>query len=153
MIGHELERVDGLDDFGLERSRLAIELSSSDVRETQSHVGDTIRSPNLNPGDDVREVMLDQEQAEVVLDYLERYEYASLPHVTLALLWHTMMRLGAAQSLDLGDYSPEAQCLTVEHRPETGTPIKKGSQGERLVALSGELCMLLGDWYAISGRT
>ena len=102
-----------------------------------------VRSPDLHPGEDVREVMLDSEQAEAVLDYLERYEYASLPHVTLVLLWHTMMRLGAARSLDLGDYSPEDQYLTVEHRPETGTPIKKGSQGERLVALSGELCMLL----------
>jgi integrase len=105
-----------------------------------------VRSPDLKPGDDVRDVMLDHEQAEPVLDYLERYEYASLPHVTLALLWHTMMRLGAARALDVGDYSPEEQYLTVEHRPETGTPVKKGSQGERHVALSGELCMLLDDW-------
>ncbi|RQG91792.1 tyrosine-type recombinase/integrase [Natrarchaeobius chitinivorans] len=105
-----------------------------------------VRSPDLHPGEDVREVMLDSEQAKAVLEYLERYEYASLPHVTLALLWHTMMRLGAARTLDLKDYSPEDQCLAVEHRPETGTPIKKGSQGERLVALSGELCMLLDDW-------
>ncbi|WP_049804938.1 site-specific integrase [Natrinema pellirubrum] len=89
--------------------------------------------------------MLDYEQAEPVQIYLERYEYASLPHVTIALLWHTMMRLGATRALDVGDYSPEEQYLTVEHRPVTGTPVKKETQGERHVALSGELCLLLDD--------
>ncbi|WP_121744795.1 site-specific integrase [Natronorubrum halophilum] len=62
-----------------------------------------VRSPDLRPGEGVREVMLDQEQAEAVLDHLERYEYASLPHVTLAFLWHTMIRMGAARSLDVED--------------------------------------------------
>ena len=35
--------------------------------------------------------MLDTEQADVVSPF-KKYEYASLPHVTLLLLWHTMMR-------------------------------------------------------------
>lgn len=89
---------------------------------------------------------LGTDRSETALDYLERYEYASLPHVTLALLWHTMMRMGGARALDVEDYSPEDQYLSVVHRPETGTPIKNGTQGDRFVALPGQMCMLLDDW-------
>ncbi|ELZ12533.1 integrase domain-containing protein SAM domain-containing protein [Halovivax asiaticus JCM 14624] len=119
-------------------------LGTIDAVDPDLHV--KVQSPNLRPGDNVREVMLDSEDAEAALDYLERYEYASLPHVTMALLWHTMMRMGAAHALDIGDYSPEDQCVSVVHRPDEGTPIKNGTRGERLVGLSGELCLLLDDW-------
>lgn len=33
--------------------------------------------------------MLDGERAESVLIYLEKYEYAALPHVSIALVWST----------------------------------------------------------------
>lgn len=107
-----------------------------------------VQSPSLNPNDNVRDVMLDQEQANLLLGYLEKYEYASLNHVVMALLWHTMMRIGGAQSLDLDDYDRHDQYLEVHHRPETDTPIKNQEQGERLVALSGPMCSLLDDWIA-----
>jgi integrase len=105
-----------------------------------------VRSPAVGREEGSREVMLDSEAAEVVLTYLETYEYASAEHVTLSLLWHTMMRRGAAHGLDVDDYHPEDRCLEVVHRPETDTPIKNGKRGERLVALSGDLCNLLDDW-------
>ena len=57
-----------------------------------------------------------------------------------------MMRLGGARALDIEDYSPTEQYVEVRHRPEAGTPIKNGEQGERIVALSGRLCNLLDDW-------
>ncbi len=107
-----------------------------------------VQSPSLAPGDNARDVLLDTEQANAVLAYLEKYEYASLPHVTLTLLWHTMMRRGAARALDVADYDPNEQLLAVTHRPETGTPIKNGQEGERLVALNGWVCQLLDDWVA-----
>ncbi|MFP9062236.1 tyrosine-type recombinase/integrase [Natrialbaceae archaeon A-chndr2] len=119
-------------------------LGTIDAVDPELHV--KVRSPDLRDGDNVREVMLESEDAEAALGYLERYEYASLPHVSMALLWHTMMRIGAAHALDLDDYSPEDQCVAVVHRPDEGTPIKNGTRGERLVGLSGELCLLLDDW-------
>lgn len=119
-------------------------LGTIDAVDPELHV--KIQSPDLRPGDNVREVMLDSEDAEAALGYFERYEYASLPHVTMALLWHTMMRMGVAHALDVDDYSSEDQYVAVVHRPDEGTPIKNGTRGERLVGLSGQLCMLLDDW-------
>ncbi len=107
-----------------------------------------VRSPSLTPEQNTRHVKLDSEQATKVLSYLEKYEYATFGHVTVALLWHTMMRVGAAHSLDLDDYCSDEQYLEVHHRPETGTPIKNKEDGERLVALSDDLCELLDDWIA-----
>ena len=115
-----------------------------DAVDPELHI--KVRSPDLRPGDNVREVMLEREDAEAALKYLERYEYASLPHVTLALLWHTMMRMGAAHALDVYDFSPEDKCVAVVHRPDQGTPIKNGVRGERLVGLSGQICIHLDDW-------
>ena len=119
-------------------------LGTIDAVDPDLHV--KVRLPDLAPEDNVRDVMLEREDAESILDYLEKYEYASLPHVTVALLWHTMMRMGGAHALDVEDYSPTEQYVEIRHRPETGTPIKNGEQGERIVALSGHVCNLLDDW-------
>jgi integrase len=92
--------------------------------------------------------MLDSDRATEVLCYLEKYQYGSIEHVSIALLWHTMMRVGALHSLDLCDYDSDEQFLEIHHRPEQGTPIKNQQAGERLVALSSQLCELLDDWIS-----
>jgi len=105
-------------------------LESIDGVEQDLHV--KVRSPNITADQNTREVMLDADDAEPMLEYLERHEYASRRHVTVSLLWHTMMRIGAAHALDVEDYDPEGQCLEIRHRPDTGTPIKnqwKGGSG------------------------
>lgn len=107
-----------------------------------------VQSPTLADGENARDVLLNGTEAEAVLDYLETYEYASAPHVTLALLWQTSMRRGAVRALDIEDYDPEAALLDVRHRPEKGTPIKNKQAGERMVALSPTLCDLLDAWIA-----
>jgi site-specific recombinase XerD len=45
-------------------------------------------------------------------------------------------------------YDAEEQYLKIRHRPETGTPVKNQGDGERLVALSDDVCNLLDDWLA-----
>jgi len=107
-----------------------------------------VRSPTLSGDDNVRDVMLDTERAEEILEYLRTYEYASRPHVLLTLLWHTMMRVGAAHALDVSDYDSQEQSLQVVHRSDSGTPIKNKERGERFIALSQEVCGLLDDWIA-----
>jgi hypothetical protein len=54
-----------------------------------------VRSLDVTTEENTRDVMLDTDTTEAMLEYLERYEYASLHHVTVSLLWHTMMRMGA----------------------------------------------------------
>lgn len=119
---------------------------SIDAVESDLHT--KVRSPVLRDGQNVRDVMLESDRADELLLYLERYEYASRQHVALKLMWHTMMRVGAVHSLDVDDYDPDEQSIAVVHRPETGTTIKNGENGERLVALSGDVCRLLDDWIA-----
>ena len=119
-------------------------LGTIDAVDPELHV--KVVSPDVTPNENSRDVKLDSEDAEAILEYLETYEYASRPHVTLALFWHTMMRRGAARALDVEDYHPEEQCLEVRHRPEEDTPIKNGFDGVRFIGLSGWLCQLLDDW-------
>jgi integrase len=90
--------------------------------------------------------MLDSDRADQILAYLEKYEYASRPHVVLTLMWHTMMRVGEVHALDCLDYDPANRSLEIIHRPETGTTLKNQKQGERFVALSDEVGELLDDW-------
>lgn len=62
-----------------------------------------VHSPNVTADENTREVMLDVDDAEPMLEYLELYEYASIQHVTLSILWKTMMRVSAARALDVED--------------------------------------------------
>lgn len=105
-----------------------------------------VKSSSLSADENSRDVELHTEEAEQILAYLEKYEYASLRHVTLTLLWHTMMRRGAARALDLQDYYRGEQYLEVVHRPESETPLKNGDGGERFVAISDEIAEILNDW-------
>lgn len=107
---------------------------------------EVVRSPAVGREEGNRDVLLESDEAETVLSYLETYHYASPEHVTLALLWRTMLRCGAAHGLDVEDYRQEDQCLQIVHRSEMDTPIENGKRGERLLALSGWMCNLLDDW-------
>ena len=90
--------------------------------------------------------MLGADDAEAMLTYLRRYEYASLRHVTATLLWHTMLRMGSIRALDVEDYDSEEQSLTLRHQPDTDTPLKNKRQGERIIAISNDVCLVLDDW-------
>ncbi len=119
-------------------------LESIDAVEQNLHK--KVRSPDVTPGENSRDVMLETEDAEKVLAYLERYEYASIRHVTATLLWHTMLRMGSVRALDIEDYDPEEQSLRLRHRPDTDTPLKNKGEGERIIAVSNEVCLVLDDW-------
>jgi len=100
--------------------------------------------------EDAREEMLAPERAEKVLAHLAQYEYASLPHVLLEVLWHTGLRIGATRGLDVEDFNAEDQYLKLVHRHNDGTTLKNGKEGERLVALSDRVCELLEDWLEVN---
>lgn len=101
--------------------------------------------PKAPPEDQQRDELLESERAEEILSYLMQFYCASIQHVVLALLWETGMRIGAAKGLDVRDVNLDDRFLSLNHRPETGTPLKNGSSGERLVAISPDLTRLLED--------
>ena len=119
-------------------------LESIDAVEQDLHT--KVRSPDITPRENSRDVMLETDDAETMLAHLERYEYASIRHVTAALLWHTMLRMGSVRALDVEDYDPEEQSLRLRHRPETDTPLKNKREGERIIAVSNDVCLVLNDW-------
>ena len=119
-------------------------LESIDAVEQDLHR--KVRSPDITPRENSRDVMLETDDAEAILAYLERYEYASLRHVTATVLWHTMLRMGSLRALDVEDYDPEEQSLRLQHRPDTDTPLKNKREGERIIAVSNDVCLVLDDW-------
>ncbi|WP_424015065.1 tyrosine-type recombinase/integrase [Halorubrum xinjiangense] len=112
-------------------------------------LSDLVRSPDLDAEANVRDEMIEVDRAKEILQHLKKYEYASLGHVTLHLLWHTGVRIGALHALDVDDYLRDEQQLEVRHRPDTETPIKNKDNGERNVNISGDTCELLDDWLDV----
>ena len=108
--------------------------------------------PSTNSDEESREEMLDSKSAEAMLNYLDRYEYASKSHALLTVLWTTGCRMGGAHSLDVGDFDPNAQSLAFRHRPEQGTRLKNKQSGERLCALSSDAAEVLEDYIAVNRK-
>jgi len=119
---------------------------SIDAVEQDLHEKFEALMPQLDKNDEQSETILDTEQAEALLEYQRKFEHASRAHVIMEILWHTGIRLGSLRSLDVEDYDGDAERLAVRHRPETDTPLKNGKEGERIIALSAEVCRSIEDW-------
>jgi len=107
-----------------------------------------VLKPSLDKTDEQSESILNTDRAKEILDYQRKYEYASRPHVIMEILWHTGIRLGTLHALDVQDYDSDAEQLRVRHRPKTGTPLKNGTEGERVLAVDAEVCRVIEDWLA-----
>ena len=102
--------------------------------------------PSLDKYENRRDESLSAERARSILDFLERFEYASRDHVAFLVLWKTGMRTGGLRSLDVEDYYPRKGALELVHRPETGTPLKNKEAGERMIALGERECEVIDDY-------
>jgi site-specific recombinase XerD len=118
------------------------------VEGVPSELYDKVLIPRVPPEERQRDETLDADDAEEILEYLQRYHYASSEHVILALLWETGMRMGGALALDLDDVLLDEKTLRLVHRPETDTPLKNGERGERLVAVSSDLVTIFEDYIS-----
>lgn len=105
-----------------------------------------VQVPRVRPEERKRDETLDADTAQDILSYLSRFEYSSLEHVLIALLWETGMQIGAVRSLDLPDFNRENNHLRLVHRPASDTTLKNGTAGERLVAIRTDLARLLDDY-------
>jgi site-specific recombinase XerD len=102
--------------------------------------------PSMNPGEDVRDNIIAIEEAEQILDYLDKFHYGSYRHALFATAWETHIRTGTLHSLDTSDVLKEEQALRIEHRPDSGTRLKNGQRANRIIALSSDLVTLLIDY-------
>ncbi|PHQ39908.1 integrase [Halorubrum persicum] len=98
------------------------------------------------PEDDSRDTMIDSETAAQILQYLQKYEHGTLKHTVFSLLWDTGFRVGTLRAIDLEDYHSGEQFIEVEHRAETGTPLKNKYGAEREVNLHEWVCDVIDDY-------
>lgn len=114
---------------------------------------DQVPLPRMDGEADVSDSTLDPDRAIEIVDYLDRFEYASRRHVIVMLLWHTGCRVGALRALDLGDLDLDGErpradgpAIHFVHRPETGTPLKNKEKSERWNAISAHVAEVLDDY-------
>jgi site-specific recombinase XerD len=110
----------------------------------QEGIPDVCESPHTRGAQRSDIVRHDRQKA--IVDHLEKFRYASLEHVIIALLSHTGLRAGAVRGLDVADVNIEEQSLDIVHRPSFGTPLKNKESGERKVAISERMCDILSDY-------
>jgi integrase len=97
-------------------------------------------------GNDSRDEFIEAERISEILEYLEKYEYASLRHVITLLLWRTGLRQSSLHALDVDDLIHEPPMLKVRHRPDEGTPLKNNTHGERNVPLTENDLEVIEDY-------
>lgn len=104
--------------------------------------------PNLDKDDEVREEIIDSESAKAILSWLRKYQYGDVQHIVWLLLSACGARIGGIHSLDTADFGrgDEGPYLKFRHRPETGTSLKNGKQGERRVSIKASTADVLDDY-------
>lgn len=114
-----------------------------------SDLPEKVDIPSVAAGENSRDDMVSAEMVKEVLDYLQKYEYATLEHVVWVLLANTGIRISAARSLDLTDYkSSDDGKLILVHRPASDTPLKNKKGSEREVHLSSPVKEVLDDFVS-----
>lgn len=134
-LHNELETLRGLFEY-LER-----------IEAVPEGLAERVHVPDVPPEARSRETNLPSERALALLrHYRESDTYASRNHALLELAWHTAARVGAIRALDLADFDRGDNAVEFVHRPGTGTPLKNGINGQRMVALSDEVASVLATY-------
>ena len=107
----------------------------ADIEGAHDGLAEKVHSIELPDGAASRTVHLDAERAHDILDYLGEHHYASRDHVVMVILWRTAMRRSALRAIDVDDLQPEDHAIELKNRPDTGTKLKNGDNGERWVYL------------------
>lgn len=117
----------------------------SSIEAVPEDLASKVLVPSVASDEEQRESMIEAEHAQEILTRLSKFHYASRDHTIFALLWETGMRIGALRGIDLKDIDLENRTISLVNRPETGTPLKNGKKGERMIAISSELEDLIND--------
>ena len=116
------------------------------IEAVPQNLYDKVMVPRVRPEERQRDETLDADDAQEILEYLSKYEYASKEHAVMALLWQTGIRVGSAHSLDVDDVSLDENYVQLIHRPDEGTTLKNGKSGQRPVALTPDVSEVLADY-------
>ncbi len=112
------------------------------IEAVEDGLSEKINVPDVPQDERSRETKLDTDDAVQLIRHYRDSEtdYGTNFHALLELAWHTGARLGALRGLDLRDYDSGEQYVEFVHRPQTDTPLKNKTHGERVVSLRREVC-------------
>lgn len=119
-------------------------------------LAENIQTPSLARNEAVRDTTIEPEQVNKILDYCEKFEYATARHTVFLLLWHTGIRLGTLRSLDLDDYHSHEKTdtdlgyIVINHRPNSDTPLKNKKAAERQINLFPAVCEVIDDYIQMN---
>lgn len=109
-------------------------------------LAEKLQAPELPDGAEASDTVIEPDRVKRILAYLDRHDYASREHAMAALLWRTGMRRGSLHSLDVDDLRPDDDAIVIRHRPEEGTKLKNGADGERWVYLGPTWYQIVADY-------
>lgn len=116
------------------------------IEAVQPGLGMKVEIPEVPDGEGVRDSEIPPERAAEILDYLDRYEYASREHVVWLLHCHTGRRPGGIHALDLQDVHLEVDEPYIEFRHHPETELKNNERSEQLVNLDERVAQVLQDY-------
>lgn len=121
---------------------------AGDIEAVPDDLYTKVPLPALSTGDEVSDSKLLPERVPPILEYLERYEYASRDHAIVLLAWHTGARIGGIRAIDLKDCELDGDSPGIRyvHRPEQGTPLKNDERSERYNRVSREVARVFQDY-------
>jgi hypothetical protein len=99
---------------------------------------------DYNGGEGVDEKKLDPKVAKAALDYLRKYEYADVEHVSMELMCQSGPRKGGLIGRDVPDFDYEERVLKYE--TDETTPLKNDEGSEREVTLYGDVPEIVQDY-------
>ncbi len=95
-------------------------------------------------GEGVDKKKLDPEIAKAALEYLRKYEYAGVEHVSMELMCQSGPRKGGLIGRDVPDFDYEERIL--QYETQETTPLKNDEGNEREISLYGETPEIIQDY-------
>ncbi|MFC6973466.1 tyrosine-type recombinase/integrase [Halomicroarcula sp. GCM10025709] len=120
------------------------------IEAVEDDLEDKVPIPSLSAEDERSEVKLAPDDAAKLIEY-HRNSVAmrgTAQHAMLEVLWFTGCRMSGVMALDLDDYDEEKGTLRFVNRPQTGTRLKNGNDGERPVAVPPQVVEVLDEFIA-----
>lgn len=166
-----IEAVDGIDGYTIEQWKIKRkekdDVSPSTLKNNVKHlrvfirwcettemldegVADKMQVPSITDAQARSDDIVNPEQMQSILNYLEMYQYSSRLHAFSQLVWHIGCRISVAIALDVQDFRPRKGVLKIRNREQTDTPLKNGNKSERNVSLNSDVVEVLNDY--VNGR-
>lgn len=119
------------------------------IEVVNEELPEKVHVPPVPEGEESNDEMLEPGVAFALINTFRNSDrYGSTNHALLELLWFTGARVGSIKALDLRDYNSEDQYVLFKHRPDSGTPLKNGNDGERAVGLPKTVTDVLDHYIA-----